>query len=319
MSDHCILILITAFTLDYFFGDPRWLPHPIRWMGQSIERLEPNFRRFPVPLIVSGALLAAVLISMVYLLTWGLIQLSSYINPILELIISIILIYYSISIFSLDGSARAVLKHLLNKDLTRARKEVGMIVGRDTDQLDDNGVRRAVVETVAENFVDGVAAPLFYAAIGGAPLAMAYKMVNTLDSMIGYRNERYARFGKIAARIDDVANFLPARLSVPVVSLAAGLLGRSGCRAFATAWAEGANHSSPNAGYPEAAFAGALSVQLNGPVEYGGKRVDKPVIGQQFGEADDIDILRACDLMLLSSVFWLGALISISLLWRLCF
>lgn len=316
MIDHCILALIAAFTLDFLVGDPSWLPHPIRWMGRGIETLEPRFRHLPLPLIYSGALMAILLICTTYLLTLSLVHLSGYIHPILELIINIILIFYCIASRSLDQSAREVLDRLVSKDLSGARSRVGCIIGRDTNCLGFNGIRRAVVETVAENFVDGVAAPLFYAIIGGAPLAMAYKMINTLDSMIGYKNERYYQFGKAAARIDDAANFLPARLSVPVISLAANLLGRSGKRAFVTALTEGANHSSPNAGYPEAAFAGALAVRLNGPGVYGGIRVEKPFIGKRFGQVADMDIRRACDLMLLSSVIWLGMLIVIDFTYR---
>ncbi len=310
MIDHCILALIAAFTLDLLAGDPHLLPHPIRWMGRGIETLEPGFRRLPIPLIYSGALMAILLVSTTYLLTLGLVHLSAYIHPILELIINIILIFYCISSRSLDRSARDVLDRVVGKDLSGARSRVGCIIGRDTNCLGFNGIRRAVVETVAENFVDGVAAPLFYAIIGGAPLAMTYKMINTLDSMIGYKNERYYQFGKVAARIDDAANFLPARLTVPVISLAAHMLGRSGRRTFVTALTEGANHSSPNAGYPEAAFAGALAIRLNGPGVYGGIRVEKPFIGKHFGRVDDMDIRRACDLMLLSSVLWLGIIIS---------
>ena len=304
--DYYIFSLMTAFTLDFLLGDPYWLPHPIRWMGRGIETLEPSFRRLPIPLIYSGALMAILLVSTTYLLALGLVHLSGYIHPILELIINIVLIFYCISTRSLDRSARDVLDRLLRKDLSGARSRVGLIVGRDTNCLDFNGIRRAVVETVAENFVDGVAAPLFYAIVGGAPLAMAYKMINTLDSMIGYENERYNQFGKFAAHLDDIANFLPARLAVPVISLAAHQLGRCGRRTFFTALSEGANHSSPNAGYPEAAFAGALAVRLNGPGDYGGKRVEKPFIGKRFGHVTDMDIQRACDLMLLSSVLWLG-------------
>ena len=316
MIDHNILALIVAFTLDFLAGDPYWLPHPIRWMGRGIETLEPGFRRLPIPLFYSGALMAILLVSTTYLSTLGLVHLSGYIHPILELIINTILIFFCISPNSLDRSARDVFDRLLNGNLSGARSRVGLIVGRDTSRLGFNGVRRAVVETVAENFVDGVAAPLFYAIIGGAPLAMAYKMINTLDSMIGYKNERYYQFGKVAARIDDAANFLPARLSVPVISLAAYLLGQSGRRTFVTALTEGANHSSPNAGYPEAAFAGALAVRLNGPGVYDGIRVEKPFIGKRFGQVADMDIRRACDLMLLSSVIWLGMLIVIDFMYR---
>jgi adenosylcobinamide-phosphate synthase len=177
-----------------------------------------------------------------------------------------------------------------------------MIVGREVDQLDNTGVTRAAVETVAENLVDGVVAPLFFAVIGGAPLAMAYKMVNTLDSMIGYKNDRYLYFGRFAARMDDVANFIPARLSVPFIALAAQFLFGRGRAALNVVRRDGRAHASPNAGYPEAAFAGALGMWMGGPNVYHGKRVEKPVIGKGLGSAGSNHIRQACQLMLATSL-----------------
>lgn len=303
------IILLVAVILDWVLGDPRWLPHPIRWMGLSIEALEPRFRMMPFPLVLSGGLMVILLVTMAYLITSVVIWGALLIHPRLEQIISILLIFYCISIRSLYDEAQGVAKALKQKNMMTARKKVGLIVGRDTDRLDENGVRRAAIETVAENFVDGVVTPLFFAALGGAPLAMAYKMINTLDSMIGYKNERYLNFGKAAARLDDVTNFIPARLSVPVIALGAMLMGRNGRKVIQTAIVEGANHTSPNAGYSEAAFAGALAVRLNGPGTYGGKQVDKPFIGVRFGFPNSGDIARACDLMVVSSIIWLGLLI----------
>jgi adenosylcobinamide-phosphate synthase len=178
-----------------------------------------------------------------------------------------------------------------------------MIVGRDVERYGADDIARATVETVAENVVDGVLSPLFFAAIGGAPLALAYKMVNTLDSMVGYKNPRYLLFGRAAARIDDAANFLPARLSVGLIALACRLVaGASSRRALATGWREGANHASPNAGYPEAAFAGALGVRLNGPNSYHGVLVEKPYIGVGLGSVTLGHIRQACRLMTWTSL-----------------
>ena len=190
--------------------------------------------------------------------------------------------------------------------MDEARKKVAMVVGRDVEKYDAGQIARAVVETVAENLVDGVTAPLFFAALGGAPLAVAYKMANTLDSMVGYKNEAYLQFGKASARIDDILNFIPARTSVLVISLASQILSGSGGRSLKTAVREGAHHSSPNAGFPEAAFAGALAVKLNGPNYYQGKLVNKPYIGVHFGPTGPAHIKKACDIMLLSSFLWLG-------------
>ena len=191
-------------------------------------------------------------------------------------------------------------------------------MGRDVGGYDAAGIARATVETVAENLVDGVMAPLFFAAIGGAPLAMAYKMTNTLDSMVGYKNETYLQFGKASARIDDIINFIPARLSVLTIALACQILSGMGTRSLKIAVTEGANHSSPNAGYAEAAFAGALAVKLNGPNYYHGKMVDKPYIGIRFGKTMPGHIKKACDLMLLSSVLWFIFLLGGGLIINLC-
>ena len=194
---------------------------------------------------------------------------------------------------------------LSRKRVADARKKVAFVVGRDVDSYGQEGISRAVVETVAENLVDGVISPLFFAAIGGAPLAVVYKMVNTLDSMIGYKNEKYLLFGKASARLDDLLNYLPARLSIPIIALATHILSGNGARSWQTALNEGANHSSPNAGYPEAAFAGALAVKLNGPNYYSGKLVDKPYIGVHFGKTSLVDIKKACHIMMLASLLWL--------------
>jgi len=196
----------------------------------------------------------------------------------------------------------------MDNRIDEAKAKVSLIVGRDVEKLTERGIVKATIETVAENLVDGVISPLFFAVIGGAPLAIAYKMVNTLDSMVGYKNEKYIHFGKAAARIDDISNYIPARLSVPIISLAAQILSRKGLNAFKTATLEGKNHSSPNAGFPEASFAGAMGVKLGGLNYYHGRLVHKPYIGKLFGEADIKHIKKACDLMMMSSVIWLAIL-----------
>lgn len=304
-------ILPVAFILDLILGDPGFLPHPIRWMGKAITRLEPIFRRLPVSLSCSGALFSLTLILCAWGLTLALLTTAKSIHPLFSVGLEILLIYYSISARSLEKAARNVYDALTLNNLDNAKKKLALIVGRDVEDLSETGVTGAAVETVAENLVDGVISPLFFAAIGGAPLAMAYKMVNTLDSMVGYKNEKYINFGKVAAGIDDIANYIPARISVAVISFAAQILSGNGSRAFKTAVNEGANHSSPNAGYPEAAFAGTLGVKLGGPNTYFGRLVPKPYIGIQFGPADTNHIKKACDLMVLSSLLWL------SLLWAI--
>ena len=298
-------ILPAAFALDLVLGDPYALPHPVRWMGSAIAALEPRFRRIPAKVSTAGTLFAGLLIVMTGLLTCLLLYVANAIHPVLANCLEIWLIYYCLSAVSLEKAALEVQHCLVDKNIEQARARVALIVGRDVQHYGGRRIAGAAVETVAENLVDGVIAPLFFAALGGAPLAMAYKMANTLDSMVGYKNDPYRDFGQAAARIDDVLNYLPARLSVPIISLAAQLLSGFGARAFQTALTEGANHSSPNAGYPEAAFAGALAVKLNGPNYYGGHLVHKPYIGLQYGPSGVKHIKKACDLMLLSSFLWL--------------
>lgn len=309
-------ILFAALLLDLVLGDPQSFPHPIKWMGRAITTIEPFFRNLPLKLSVSGTLFSVFLILGTWASTFLLITAAHIIHPHLKVVIEILIVYYAISAKSLEKAAMDVLRLLEQNRLPDAKEKVSLIVGRDTEKLTRGGVARAVVETVAENLVDGVISPLFFAAIGGAPLAMAYKMVNTLDSMVGYKNEKYKKFGKAAARIDDVANFIPARISIPVISLAAQILFNKGSRVFKTAMEEGTNHTSPNAGYSEAAFAGALGVKLNGPNYYSGQLVSKPYIGVRFGEVNLTDIKKSCDLMILSSGLWLGTLCAIMVLFK---
>jgi len=308
--------LPAAFLLDLVLGDPESLPHPIRWMGKSITFMEPIFRRLPTGPAISGAFLSISLIAATWVLTSLVIQASELIHPLAGDALEILIIYYAVSARSLEDSALEVHRSLQQNRLQEAKARVAMIVGRDVADLNEDGIVRATVETVGENLVDGVVSPLFYAAIGGAPLAMAYKMINTLDSMIGYKNDTYRHFGKIAAKIDDVANFIPARLAVAVIAIAAQVFIRRGRHTWKTAMADGANHSSPNAGFPEAAFAGALSVQLGGPGYYEGQLVNKPYIGLRFGQTKPIHIKRACDLMMLSALIWLGILWSVMFIFR---
>jgi adenosylcobinamide-phosphate synthase len=296
------LALALAVALDMMIGDPRWLPHPVRWMGRAIEALEPRFRRLPLRPLVSGALMATLLVASV----WGgcllLIHITASIHPAAGILVETAMIYACICARSLADAALAVSKALAESGIDAGRRAVSMIVGREVDRLDETGVNRATVETVAENLVDGIVSPLFFAVLGGAPLAMAFKMINTLDSMVGYKNDRYLQFGRFAARMDDVANFIPARLSVAFIALTAQLLNGRGRQALKTALRDGRAHASPNAGYPEAAFAGALALWMGGPNHYHGRLVEKPVIGSGLGSARPAHIRQACRLMQATTV-----------------
>jgi adenosylcobinamide-phosphate synthase len=312
-----------AFFLDLVFGDPQFRHHPIRFMGKAIEIFEPRFRRLskslPIGLTTAGGLFAVTLILMTWGTAEGVLNLTRRIHSGVGIGLEVLMIYFCISAKALESAAMEIHGILVEGDLKRAKEKLSLIVGRDVRNLSKEGVARAAVETVAENLVDGVIAPLFFAALGGGPLAMAYKMVNTLDSMVGYKNDLYREFGAAAARIDDAANFIPARLSVPVIALGAQILARKGRSAWTTARREGRRHTSPNAGFPEAAFAGTLRIRLGGPNIYHGKRVHKPYIGIRLGAVKISDVPKACDLMILASLLWVVLIWMISLFISLVF
>ena len=306
-------LIAAAVALELLIGDPEGWPHPVRWMGLAIKRLEPVFRRLLLNAGRAGLLFAVSLTTGTFLLAWGLLHLAWHIHPVAGIGLETVMLFYCISIRSLEKAARQVHAALREQGLNRGRAAVAMIVGRETGELDEPGVVRAAVETVAENLVDGVISPLFFAFLGGGPLALAYKMTNTLDSMVGYKNERYRDFGRAAARLDDAANYLPARLAVFVIAAAAQMTSKRGPAALHTGLRDGRRHTSPNAGFPEAAFAGALGVRLGGPGTYHGRRVEKPFLGAEFNPPVPGDIPRACRLMVVASLLWMAAVQIIAL------
>ena len=308
-------IFFAAFVLDFFLGDPRNLPHPVVYMGRAIGFFEPRFRRFFINQFTAGVLFAVFLIICAYFLTLVLIWSAGRIHLLFGLGVQVLLLFYCFSVKGLKDAALAVAQPLGAKDLFTARRNLSMIVGRETRTLDKPGITRAAVETVAENFVDGFLSPLFWALVLGVPGAVAYKMVNTLDSMVGYNNDMYALFGRAAARIDDAANFIPARLAVLVIAAAAFFVPEaSGAGALKTGFSQGRQHKSPNAGFPEAAFAGALRIRLGGPGIYHGRQVDKPYIGAAFDDPQISSIDSACRLMQAAAVTGLLAAIFLAAL-----
>ncbi len=310
-----IVALVCGFFLDRILGDPRWLPHPIRWMGKAIEYCEPFYRGVFKKERTAGFFFSVSLIIGCWIICVFILIIASAISPIFAVILEVLMIFYSLSSKSLAQAAKEIYESLRRGDVDAARNQVAMIVGRDVQSYQADDIARATVETVAENFVDGVLSPLFFAALGGGPLAMAYKMVNTLDSMVGYKNDRYIDFGRIAAKIDDGVNFIPARLSVYVISGAAQLLPiKRGKEALKVGFKEGRNHASPNAGFPEAAFAGALGVKLNGPNYYGGQLVEKPFIGTEYLPPKIEHINMACDLLFKASAIGAAGSVVITLL-----
>ena len=264
--------LLLGFVLDCVFGDPYRLPHPIRFFGILIQKAEILFNNGKYRLF-KGACVTFFLVLGVFIFLYAFLQLLSY-NYLLLLVIESVLVFYGIACKSLITECLKVEKMLRNKGVKAARQQLSTIVGRDTCNLSENQIRIACLETLSENLSDGVIAPLFYYAIGGIPLLFAYKMVNTLDSMIGYKNIRFNEFGKVAAKTDDILNLIPARLTALLMVLVSG-----SWRGFVFIFKFGNKHSSPNAGYPEAALAGILNCRFGGPAYYDGVPVTKPYIG----------------------------------------
>lgn len=275
-----------AYILDLIFGDPRWMPHPVKGIGWLIKKLELFLREAIKNERIGGIILVISVIGVSWSVSFIIIGIAYSINGYLGSILSIMIIYTSIAAKDLDMESMEVYRSLERKDIISARKKLSFIVGRDTRNLGDREVIRAAVETVSENIVDGIISPIFYAFIGGAPLALAYKAINTLDSMVGYKNEKYKDFGWASAKIDTLANFIPARLSALFLPLASLLAGKDALNSWRIARRDGRKNPSPNSGIPEAAMAGALGVQLGGLNYYNSKANLKPFIG------DDVNALE---------------------------
>ncbi|WP_315548258.1 adenosylcobinamide-phosphate synthase CbiB [Prevotella koreensis] len=283
------ITLIVGWLADKLLGDPTWLPHPIVLFGKAITTGErwlnkDGHRR------VKGGVLTLVLIVLTFCITAGIIHLLgllSFARPLSVMIFSAILIFYCLAGTTLSKEVRMVFE-AADRSLDDGRRQVGRIVGRDTSELTDQEVRKAALETLAENLSDGVIAPLFWLLLLGVPGMMTYKMINTLDSMIGYRTERYRQFGTVAARIDDVANYIPARLTAMLMIIVAGKprLWRFVCR-------YGSQHASPNSGWPEAALAGILHCRFGGTHTYFGETIEKPYIGENERTITSADMRRA--------------------------
>ena len=318
-------ILITAacgFTMDLLLGDPECLTpmHPVVHMGRAIRFLEEYLRRaFPKTgrgERSAGRCLVLILCGGTLTVSWAVLRLLQRIWPPLWWSVSILWCWQALAVRDLKVEALRVYEALRSGILPEAREAVSRIVGRETQFLDEAGVARAAVETVAENFSDGVVAPMLYMFLGGAPLALCYKAINTMDSMLGYRNERYLHFGRAAAKLDDAANYIPARLAALLLIAAAKLCGQD-AKGAAHIWKrDRLRHESPNAGQCEAAMAGALGVQLGGPAKYFGEWVDKPTLGDDRRGIMPEDIRTACQMELCGSslCFALMALVRLVLI-----
>lgn len=294
-------IILGALVLDLLIGDPRRLPHPvvgIGWLIQKGEGVVRGLSRSPKALKLGGSLMVFFIVVGTYFITWSIIALAYLCNPYVGIGISVVLMSQTLAVNDLYRHARAVLRPLKLGDLAEARRALGMIVGRDTDKLDESELVRGVVETVAENTVDGITAPLFYGFLGGPPLAMAYKAINTLDSMVGYQNRAYQDLGWAGAKLDDLANYIPARLTGLLYLFIApftfgGLFG-----VVKAIRRDAPHHPSPNSGIPEAAVAGMLGVRLGGTNYYDGVASQRAFMGSPLNRLQYKHIEQSLFIML---------------------
>lgn len=295
------LLIIVVF-LDFILGDPPNWPHPIRYIGWSISQYEKAIRKSRIDLKIGGFLLVLLSLGTTLIISTLILKIANYIHPSLRTIVTTYLLYTSIAAKCLDVEARKVHNAVNEKNIEKSRKKLSYLVGRDTTQLSFEEIIRGVVETVAENTVDGVLAPLFYMVIGfylGFPVqfALGYKVINTLDSMVGYVQEPYKEIGYASAKLDDIANYIPARIGSLLMILAGGLLGYSIKQGFKILIRDRRNHKSPNCGYPEAAVAGLLQIQLGGTNTYFGQEIYKPTIGDETTSLTGEHIINTIKIM----------------------
>lgn len=318
MKYHIVAFLL-GFLLDLLLGDPYCFPHPIRLIGNLITGLENRLivkeEQRSEKRELKGGIVLVVMVLLTTVIVAALVLVGAYgIHPYLGGLVETIMTYQILATKCLKVESMKVYKSLKNEGLKAARKAVSMIVGRDTESLDEEGVAKAAIETVAENTSDGVIAPMLYTALGGPILGFFYKAVNTMDSMVGYKNEKYLYFGRVAAKLDDVINFLPARISAYLMILAAFIGGKNfnGKQAYKIYKRDNRNHASPNSAQTESVCAGALGVQLAGDASYFGKVVKKPYIGDHLRNVEYEDIKRVNHLMYLTA--WICEIVCLILM-----
>lgn len=314
---HSCIAVFAGFILDCIIGDPQFLPHPVRWMGSLIAFLDRHLYKESLSngaKRMRGALLVFIVLVVTVLLSIFILYFFYSLHFFAGFAVESVMSFYCIAARNLRDESMNVYSCLNKHDLKKARKAVARIVGRDTEVLDETGVTKACVETVAESLNDGVIAPLFYLCIGGGVFGLAYKAVNTMDSMIGYKNERYRHFGTVAARTDDVFGFIPARVSAFVMMTSAAVLGFDARNAFRIWKRDRFKHESPNSAQTESSCAGALRIQLSGDAFYGGKLEKKPLIGDSLRPVEIDDIWRANRLMYCSAIISLVVFLAV----RIC-
>ena len=313
-----IIAYFLGFLLDLLLGDPYFLPHPVQLIGKLIAYLEKKIRRVKNQNeIRQGAVLVFFVLACVVIVVAFLLILAYWLHPYIGVAVECMMTYQILAVKCLKVESMKVYRHLKNDDLEQARTAVSMIVGRDTESLDETGVTKAAIETVAENTSDGVIAPMLYLAVGGPVLGFFYKAVNTMDSMIGYKNEDYLYFGRVAAKLDDVLNFIPARVSAFFMAISCFWLG--GRFSVRGAWniykRDRRKHASPNSAHTEAVCAGALGIQLAGDACYFGKIVRKPYIGDASRKVEYEDIRRANRLLYAAAWLCEGLCLMVMGLW----
>ena len=298
--------IIAGFILDLIFGDPHWLPHPICLIGYMIGFLERNLRKLlapnPTALLAGGALMVIIVLVVSFAVPYYILQLAEAVSPWLRFGLETIMFYQIFATKCLRDESMKVFTALDNNDLADARVKLSWIVGRDTKNLSAEEVTKGAVETVAENTADGIIAPMLYMFLGGAPLAFLYKGINTMDSMVGYKNDKYLYFGRCAAKLDDLANLIPARIAGLVMIIAAFLVGLNGPGAWKIFWRDRYHHLSPNSAMTESVTAGALNIQLGGDHYYFGKLVHKETIGDDIRPVCPQDIMQANRLLYMTAV-----------------
>lgn len=300
-----IYIIALAFVLDLIFGDPRWLPHPICLIGNAISYFEKKIRKMFISEFFGGVTLVFIILILSFFVPFLVLFFAKKINFYFGFLLETYFCYQIFATKSLKTESMKVYTPLIKNDLEKARKYLSYIVGRDTKNLDKKAIIKATVETISENTTDGIIAPLFFMVIGGAPLAFLYKAINTLDSMIGYKNEKYIKFGKFAARLDDIANFLPARIAAFFMIISSFFLRLNLKNAIKIYARDKKNHKSPNSAQTEAVCAGALEIQLAGDCYYFGQLVKKQTIG------DDIRPIRPDDIILANRLMYVTSILSV--------
>lgn len=305
-------LLLTAILLDLIIGDPQSITHPVIYIGRLISYLEKralNYVKTNIGQRITGIVVVIIVVAFVYLFTFYIINFSYRIHFIIGIIINLYLLQSTIALKGLTGAGREVYKHLEKGNIVQAREAVNGIVARECRDLPESEIIRATVESLAENTSDGILAPIFFYILGGTPLAMAYKAVNTLDSMLGYKNDKYRYLGWASARLDDIVNLLPARITGICLALAAFLSRQDPYASFRIMWRDASKHPSPNAGYPEGAVAGALGLRLGGTNHYHGKTNFRAYLGDKKREFHNNDIKIVIKMIYWSITIFLAAVL----------